>query len=76
MTEAIGPLLYLRNASEGRINLAALLVLPDGQETIAIRPILRLALTFDHRAVDGADATRCLVDICRRLEAWDADDYR
>ena len=51
-------------------------VLPDGQETIAIRPILRLALTFDHRAVDGADATRCLVDICRRLEAWDADDYR
>ena len=51
-------------------------VLPDGQETIAIRPILRLALTFDHRAVDGADATRCLVDIRRRLEAWDADDYR
>jgi len=32
VTEAIGPLLYLRNASEGRINLAALLVLPDGQE--------------------------------------------
>ncbi len=50
--------------------------LPDGQETIAIRPILRLALTFDHRAVDGADATRCLVDIRRRLEAWGVDDYR
>jgi pyruvate/2-oxoglutarate dehydrogenase complex dihydrolipoamide acyltransferase (E2) component len=50
--------------------------LPDGQETIAIRPILRLALTFDHRAVDGADATRCLVDIRRRLEAWGTDDYR
>ncbi|WP_182525235.1 2-oxoglutarate dehydrogenase, E2 component, dihydrolipoamide succinyltransferase [Nocardioides dongkuii] len=51
-------------------------MLPDGQETIAIRPIVRLALTFDHRAVDGADATRCLVDIRRRLEAWDVDDYR
>jgi 2-oxoglutarate dehydrogenase E2 component (dihydrolipoamide succinyltransferase) len=50
--------------------------LSDGQETIAIRPIVRLALTFDHRAVDGADATRCLVDIGRRLEAWGADDYR
>ncbi|WP_435742019.1 2-oxoglutarate dehydrogenase, E2 component, dihydrolipoamide succinyltransferase [Nocardioides sp. SYSU DS0663] len=50
--------------------------LADGQETIAIRPILRLALTFDHRAVDGADATRCLVDVRRRLEAWDVDDYR
>jgi len=51
-------------------------LLPDGQETIAIRPILRLALTFDHRAVDGADATRCLVDVRRRLEAWGVDDYR
>ncbi|MBI2243420.1 MAG: 2-oxo acid dehydrogenase subunit E2 [Nocardioides sp.] len=50
--------------------------LADGQETIAIRPIIRLALTFDHRAVDGADATRCLVDVRRRLEAWDVDDYR
>ncbi|MDN4171698.1 2-oxoglutarate dehydrogenase, E2 component, dihydrolipoamide succinyltransferase [Nocardioides sp. SOB77] len=48
----------------------------DGQESIAIRPILRLALTFDHRAVDGADATRCLVDIRRRLEAWGVDEYR
>ncbi|EFC85796.1 catalytic domain of component of various dehydrogenase complexes [Parafrankia sp. EUN1f] len=50
--------------------------LADGQETIAIRPIIRLALTFDHRAVDGADATRCLVDVRRRLQAWGVDDYR
>jgi len=50
--------------------------LADGQETIAIRPIIRLALTFDHRAVDGADATRCLVDVKRRLESWRAGDYR
>jgi 2-oxoglutarate dehydrogenase E2 component (dihydrolipoamide succinyltransferase) len=50
--------------------------LPDGQETIAIRPILRLALTFDHRAVDGADATRALVQIGEHLERWDAQAYR
>ncbi|WP_028656961.1 2-oxoglutarate dehydrogenase, E2 component, dihydrolipoamide succinyltransferase [Nocardioides sp. J54] len=50
--------------------------LADGQETIAIRPIIRLALTFDHRAVDGADATRCLVAVRERLEAWGVDDYR
>lgn len=50
--------------------------LADGQESIAIRPIIRLALTFDHRAVDGAGATRCLVDIKRRLEVWDIDGYR
>ena len=41
-----------------------------------MRPIMRMALTFDHRAVDGADATRCLVDVRRRLESWDGDDYR
>jgi len=50
--------------------------MPGGGEAIAIRPILRLALTFDHRAVDGADATRCVVAIKDRLEAWDAQDYR
>lgn len=50
--------------------------LSDGQETIAIRPIIRLALTFDHRAVDGADATRCLVDVGKRLESWQVGDYR
>jgi len=50
--------------------------LADGQETIAIRPIIRLALTFDHRAVDGADATRCLVDVGKHLESWQVGDYR
>lgn len=40
----------------------------DGEESIAIRPILRLAVTFDHRAVDGADATRFAVAIKDRLE--------
>jgi pyruvate/2-oxoglutarate dehydrogenase complex dihydrolipoamide acyltransferase (E2) component len=50
--------------------------LPDGQETIAIRPILRLALTFDHRAVDGAAATRCVVQIGTHLESWALQDYR
>lgn len=53
-----------------------LVQLHDGQEAIAIRPIIRLALTFDHRVVDGGDATRCLVDLRRRLESWDVDDYR
>jgi 2-oxoglutarate dehydrogenase E2 component (dihydrolipoamide succinyltransferase) len=47
----------------------------DGGEAIAVRPILRLALTFDHRWVDGADATRALVSIRDRLESWGADDY-
>jgi pyruvate dehydrogenase E2 component (dihydrolipoamide acetyltransferase) len=43
---------------------------PDGTEAIAIRPIMRLALTFDHRVIDGAYATRCVVRIKDQLEAW------
>ena len=47
----------------------------DGGETIAIRSMVYLALTYDHRIVDGADAARFLVAVKHRLEegAFDAD---
>jgi len=48
---------------------------PDGEEMIAIRSILRLAVTFDHRALDGADATRFAVAVKDRLEAWGPEAY-
>jgi 2-oxoglutarate dehydrogenase E2 component (dihydrolipoamide succinyltransferase) len=48
---------------------------PDGQDVILPRPIMRLALTFDHRANDGAGATRCVVRIKDLLESWDARAY-
>jgi 2-oxoglutarate dehydrogenase E2 component (dihydrolipoamide succinyltransferase) len=47
----------------------------QGNETIAIRPILRLAVTFDHRAVDGAGATRFAVSVKDHLEAWGPEAY-
>jgi pyruvate dehydrogenase E2 component (dihydrolipoamide acetyltransferase) len=40
----------------------------DGGETIAIRSMAYLALTYDHRIVDGADAARFLMTIKERLE--------
>jgi 2-oxoglutarate dehydrogenase E2 component (dihydrolipoamide succinyltransferase) len=40
----------------------------DGDDTIAIRSMVYLALTYDHRLVDGADAGRFLSTIKRRLE--------
>jgi 2-oxoglutarate dehydrogenase E2 component (dihydrolipoamide succinyltransferase) len=40
----------------------------DGGETIAIRSMVYLALTYDHRIVDGADAARFLMTIKERLE--------
>jgi 2-oxoglutarate dehydrogenase E2 component (dihydrolipoamide succinyltransferase) len=47
----------------------------DGEETIAIRSMVYLALTYDHRIVDGADAARFLVAVKDRLEegAFEAD---
>ncbi|QDO88370.1 2-oxoglutarate dehydrogenase, E2 component, dihydrolipoamide succinyltransferase [Ornithinimicrobium ciconiae] len=40
----------------------------DGGETIAIRSMVYLALTYDHRIVDGADAARFLTSVKERLE--------
>ena len=40
----------------------------DGGETIAIRSMVYLALTYDHRVVDGAEAARFLNTIKARLE--------
>ncbi|HEV7647968.1 MAG TPA: 2-oxoglutarate dehydrogenase, E2 component, dihydrolipoamide succinyltransferase [Actinophytocola sp.] len=40
----------------------------DGNDTIAIRSMAYLALTYDHRLVDGADAGRFLTTIKNRLQ--------
>jgi pyruvate/2-oxoglutarate dehydrogenase complex dihydrolipoamide acyltransferase (E2) component len=45
----------------------------DGGDSIAIRPMVNLCLSFDHRALDGADAARFLGAVKARLEQW-ADD--
>ena len=42
---------------------------PNLGETIAVRQMVYLALTYDHRIVDGADAARFLTDVKGRLEA-------
>jgi 2-oxoglutarate dehydrogenase E2 component (dihydrolipoamide succinyltransferase) len=46
-----------------------------GEEAIGIRPMMTLTLTFDHRAVDGAEATRCVVRMKQLLEAWTPEEY-
>jgi pyruvate dehydrogenase E2 component (dihydrolipoamide acetyltransferase) len=44
-----------------------------GGDTIAIRPIMNVTLTYDHRLVDGAYAGRFLHALRERLEAWEGD---
>jgi pyruvate dehydrogenase E2 component (dihydrolipoamide acetyltransferase) len=46
-----------------------------GEDVIAIRPIMNLTLTYDHRLVDGALAGRFLRDVREKLETWDEAAY-
>lgn len=47
----------------------------DGSESIAVRSMSYLPLTYDHRLIDGADAGRFLTSVKHRLEeaAFEAD---
>ncbi|GIJ29526.1 hypothetical protein Vqi01_46880 [Micromonospora qiuiae] len=47
-------------------------VVRDGQ--VAVAPLMRLSLTFDHRVIDGAEAADVLADIKASLEEFSADD--
>jgi 2-oxoglutarate dehydrogenase E2 component (dihydrolipoamide succinyltransferase) len=46
-----------------------------GQDVIAIRAIMNVTLTYDHRLVDGAYAGRFLRDLRERLQSWDESAY-
>ncbi len=46
-----------------------------GQDVIAIRPMMNLTLTYDHRLVDGAYAAQFLRDLTHRLQTWTVSDY-
>jgi 2-oxoglutarate dehydrogenase E2 component (dihydrolipoamide succinyltransferase) len=47
----------------------------NGNESIGVRSVCFLPLTYDHRLIDGADAGRFMTTVRRRLEeaAFDAD---
>ena len=47
----------------------------NGADAIAIRSMMNLTLTYDHRLVDGAYAGRFLRDLRERLQGWGESDY-
>jgi 2-oxoglutarate dehydrogenase E2 component (dihydrolipoamide succinyltransferase) len=55
----------------GVVKRAVVVEDPDLGEIVAIRSMVYLALTYDHRIVDGADAARFLVTVKERLEEGD-----
>ena len=46
-----------------------------GDDVLAIRPIMNITLTYDHRLVDGALAGRFLHDLREKLQGWGEDQY-
>src|SRR3954451_14398158 len=56
---------------EAVVKRAVVVTDADGNDSIAIRPICILGLSWDHRALDGALAAQFLAAVKRRIEAWD-----
>lgn len=59
----------------GAVVKRAVVTLIDGADAIAVRSMVYLALSYDHRTIDGADAARFLVTVKARLEegAFESD---
>ncbi|MDQ3690092.1 MAG: 2-oxo acid dehydrogenase subunit E2 [Chloroflexota bacterium] len=45
----------------------------DGEDVIAIRHMMNMTCSFDHRVLDGAQVGYFLADVRKALEAWDAN---
>ena len=46
-------------------------VVDDDSDAIAVRPMTNLCMSWDHRALDGAEAARFLSGVKDRLEGWE-----
>jgi pyruvate dehydrogenase E2 component (dihydrolipoamide acetyltransferase) len=46
-----------------------------GEDVIAIRPMMNLCLSYDHRLVDGAYAAQFMRDLKTNLQTWDEAAY-
>ncbi len=65
------PLVFLPQVAilgTGAVVKKPMVIKADGGEAIAIRSSVYLALSYDHRVVDGADAARFLSQVKARLE--------
>ena len=47
----------------------------NGNDAIAIRSMMNLCLSYDHRLVDGAYAAQFMKELRENLEGWGEDDY-
>jgi 2-oxoglutarate dehydrogenase E2 component (dihydrolipoamide succinyltransferase) len=78
---AIGGTPIINQPQVGIIDVEAIVKRPwvvsdeSGNDTIAIRPIMNLCISYDHRLVDGAYAAPFMRDVRTSLETWDESSY-
>ncbi len=58
---------------EAIVKRAVVVTDEGGNDSIAIRPMTYLPMSWDHRALDGAEAARFLSRIKARLEGWEVE---
>jgi pyruvate dehydrogenase E2 component (dihydrolipoamide acetyltransferase) len=58
----------------GVVTRRPVVVTSEGQDFIAVRSMVYLALSYDHRIIDGADAARFLTAMKERLEEGDFEN--
>jgi 2-oxoglutarate dehydrogenase E2 component (dihydrolipoamide succinyltransferase) len=69
------------HGSVGIIDTGALVKRPvvvtdeDGNDSIAIRSMMYLSISFDHRLVDGAYGAQFMQQVKRNLETWGVEAY-
>ena len=71
------PIVFLPQSAilgTGIVTKKPVVVSDNGLDAIAIRSTVYLALSYDHRIIDGADAARFLTAIKNRLESGDFAD--
>jgi pyruvate dehydrogenase E2 component (dihydrolipoamide acetyltransferase) len=59
----------------GAIKKRPVVIEVDGADTISVRHVMYLSLTYDHRLLDGADAARFVTEVKDVVEStdWDAE---
>ncbi len=78
---AIGGTPIINQPQVGVLDVEAIVKRPvvvtdeQGNDSIAIRPMMNLCLSYDHRLVDGAYAAPFMRDVKANLETWDEDAY-
>jgi pyruvate/2-oxoglutarate dehydrogenase complex dihydrolipoamide acyltransferase (E2) component len=58
---------------EAVVKRAVVITDADGRDSIAIRPMAYVCLSWDHRALDGALAAKFLATVRRGIESWGRD---